>query len=242
MTEEKKPSTLAMFLAKKSNPTASTGTPAQPDSASIKAEPTVSADVVQPSVSESVKVEESIVQIEASVVGSTEDAPAQPPSPAPVRKSPLASILSTPKPEKVNTIPKPEKFQAMALQELSQLDVENMPVVDERQTFLYELNELDRLMADEHGKDKPITMFNLDDIRGVIKRIMIDWKKNPDYDDLVLGDHVHHIMRFMWDTQERAIEANGEKAIKADKAVSRSNKRAKMAAAIADMDFTDIGF
>lgn len=182
---------------------------------------------------EQVKVEESTA---ATVHISQEPVPS-----LPVRTGSLTKLLSTPKPEKVLAIPPKEKFiEMMSLEDISNITGDqDITDPDGGQRFRFQLDTLDRLMAKDHGK---LDMFNIDTTRNIIARIMIDWKENPAYDGLVVDTDTRNIMMFMYATQQRAIEANAEKATKAEKTVARAGKKAAVQKVILDMDFDDMEF
>lgn len=188
------------------------------------------AAVEVPQIVESVKAKESTTAIV--------HVPQTPGASLPVRTGSLSKLLSTPKPE-----PKSEVAPASLPTELTMdsenplviamanLDVDNDVVYDPvalRNGFRETLDKLDNLMRDETRNIKQVTDFNIDTIRSFLKTIMIDWKANPDYSDLVIDDDYNNIMTFMWATQQRAIESNVQKAVKADKASTKSSKRAQI--------------
>jgi len=219
-----KPGSLAALLAQaktvKSDPAPAPTPVIQPEPASS----VVSSE--GPTTSDAVKVAESVTAVTSQA--STPDTPS----------GSLTKLLSTPKPEVVSRIPTVEQVEhkMRTLEEIAGVIDENAPDPTGPERFKFQLDLLDKKMSADDGK---LDMFNIDSVRGIIARIMMDWKANPSYDGLVIDRDTHNILSFMYQTQVRATETLAAKATKAEKTATTSKKRTQMAKSIMEIDFGD---
>lgn len=147
-------------------------------------------------------------------------------------------LLATPKPPpKTSNVLDVEKAIALSKPELTLESVANsdgdLPDPNSGERFKFTLDLLDAKLTEVHGR---LDQFNIDTIRSIVSRIMIDLKEHPDYDGLYLGDRdVHNIMAFMYSVREQAMESNVKKVVKAEVKSAKQQKKATLAISLDDI-------
>ena len=157
--------------------------------------------------------------------------------------APVRRLLSTPKPApKVPNIIDSNRVAALLKPELTVEMIANsdgnIPDPNAGERFKLTLDLLDARLTEIGGG---LDAFNIDSVRSIISRIMIDLKEHPDYDGLYLGDRdVHNIMAFMYRVKERAQESNDKKVVNAEKKVTKIKKTSAIALALDDISMENL--
>ena len=187
------------------------------------------------------------VPMESSLPADQQES-AVPPKPAPVMEvkaeeskapseadkpaSALAKMLSTPKPPpKTSNVLDAQRAMELAKPELTLESLAasdgNLADPNSGERFKFTLDLLDAKLTEIHGR---MDNFNIDSIRSIVSRIMIDLKEHPDYEGLYLGDRdVHNIMAFMYSVREQAVESNVKKVVKAETKSKKNEKKSALA-------------
>lgn len=155
----------------------------------------------------------------------------------------LRRLLSTPKPApKTPNVIDSNRVAALLKPELTVEAIANsdgnIPDPNAGARFQLTLDLLDARLTEIGGG---LDAFNIDSVRSIISRIMIDLKEHPDYDGLYLGDRdVHNIMKFMYRVKERAQESNERKTVAAEKKVVKHKKTSAIALALDDISMENL--
>lgn len=160
-----------------------------------------------------------------------------------VPSSPLRKLLATPKPPpKTSNVLDVDRAAALLKPELTLEAIANSdgmiddPNAGER--FKFTLDILDAKLTEIGGG---LDKFNIDSVRSIVSRIMIDLKEHPDYDGLYLGDRdVHNIMSFMYKVRDIAQESNVKKVTKVEAKVQKQSKKAAIALSLDNLSLGDL--